>query len=117
MTIYVNYDKQIRIPPRGINVFSVSIRADENVEVFVRFEGLNAVCYNCRGKDYLGNDFEKSVRLNKDAPRKFWCGADSAGNGYIVVYDERGNQLFKGEIDVVVSVESGEKFVEKARRE
>lgn len=114
MTVSVNYDKQIRIPPRGIKVFSVSIRADENVEVFVRFEGLNAVCYNCRGKDYLGNDFEKSVRMNKDAPRKFWCGADSAGNGYIVVYDERGNQLFKGEIDVVVSVESGEKFGDKA---
>ena len=54
MGVFVVYDKQIKIPPRGVKVFSVEITSTEDMNVFLRFEDLNAVCYNCSGTDYLG---------------------------------------------------------------
>ena len=64
--ISVVYDKIIKMPPDGVRVFSVSVTSTEDAGVYLRFENLAAVCLNCKGKDYLGEDFEKTVKLKKN---------------------------------------------------
>lgn len=108
MKISVVYDKELKIPPHRVKVFSLTVCADENTNVFVRFENLNAVCYNCSGKDYTGKDFEKSVSLKNNTPRRLWCGVNSAGSGYITVFDDCNKLLYKGEIKAVISSDKGD---------
>lgn len=103
MGVFVVYDKQIKIPPRGVKVFSVEIISTEDMNVFLRFEDLNAVCYNCSGTDYLGKEFDKTVSLKKGVPHRLWCGVDCAGKGYITVYGDKNTLLFKDEIRAEIS--------------
>ena len=103
MGVLVVYDKQIKMPPQGVKVFSVEITATEDLNVFLRFEDINAVCYNCSGIDYLGEKFNKTVSLKKGVPHKLWCGISSAGKGYITVYGDKNTLLFKDEIRAEIS--------------
>lgn len=103
MGVLVVYDKQIKMPPRGVKVFSVEITSTEDMNVFLRFEDLNAVCYNCSGTDYLGKEFDKTVSFKKGVPHRLWCGVDCAGKGYITVYGDKNDELFNGEISAEIS--------------
>ena len=103
MGILVVYDKQIKMPPQGEKVFWVEITSTEDMNVFLRFEDINAVCYNCSGIDYLGEKFNKTVSLKKGVPHKLWCGISSAGKGYITVLGDKNTELFKDEIRAEIS--------------
>ncbi len=104
--ISVVYDKIIKMPPDGVRVFSVSVTSTEDAGVYLRFENLAAVCLNCKGKDYLGEDFEKTVKLKKNEPHNFWCAVRSAGSGLLVITDICGEEIFKG--DIRAEILSGE---------
>lgn len=73
--------------------FSADIIADKDASVMVFANGAGAVCYNCGGKNYLGETFGKTVKLEKGKPKRFWFTAKSAGECVISLTDEKGNKL------------------------
>lgn len=112
MSVSVTYDKVIK-KQSEIKVFNLNVCSTENINVFLRFENLNAVCYNCSGKNYLGEVFEKTVKLKKDTPHNFWCEVSGEGNGYVVILSELGKEIFRGEIAVV---KADERFKKRLQR-
>ena len=99
----VIYDRIIKLPENGLKTFPVRVISEESVNAIMSFDGVKIVCYNCSGKDYLGNDFIKTVNLKNGAEQNFWCVASGAGSGFLTVSNENGKVLFKDEITVVKS--------------
>jgi len=108
MSVFVNYNNEIIIPRCGIKTFVVTVRSDEAVDVFLRFDGIGAICYNCQGKNYLGESFEKTVYLEKNTPHVFRCAASADGCGRLIVCDGAGNVLYSGGIKAVRCDEGNE---------
>lgn len=102
----VVYDKTIKMPPDKPRVFSVCVTSAEDIDIYLRFENLETVCLNCEGKNYIGEDFEKTVKLKKNEPHNFWCAVRSAGSGLLVITDICGEEIFKG--DIRAEILSGE---------
>lgn len=73
--------------------FFADIIAEKDVFVMVFTGGAETICYNCRGKNYLGEYFEKYVKLEKGKPKRFWFTAKKAGECVISLTDEDGNKL------------------------
>lgn len=96
----VIYDKIIKLPEGGLKTFAVKVVADKPLAVVLKFDGVEITCYNCEGKDYLGNDFIKAVELKSGVEQNFWCTASAAGSGFLTLSDENGEVLFKGAITV-----------------
>ncbi len=99
----VVYDKTIKMPPDKPRVFSVCVTSAEDIDVYLRFENLEAVCLNCEGKNYIGEEFEKTVKLKKNEPHNFLCAVNSAGSGFISVVSGSGEKIFEGEIRAEIS--------------
>lgn len=94
------YEKIIKLPEGGLKTFKVKVVSDKDVKAVLKFYGVKIVCYNCEGKDYLGNDFAKAVDLISGKEQNFWCTANSVGSGFFTLSAENGKVLFKGDITV-----------------
>ena len=98
MKVQVDYERVVKLPVGGLKTFVVKVTADKNVKTELCFSGITAVCYNCGGRDYLGNAFTQAVNIAAGVTQNFWCTAFAAGNGFLVLKDESGDVLFKGDI-------------------
>lgn len=89
----IRSDEEYFINENDYVTFFADIIAEKDVSVMVFTRGAEAICYNCRGKNYLGEDFEKYVKLEKGKPKRFWFTAKKAGGCVISLIDENGEKL------------------------
>lgn len=99
MNLNVIYDKKIFLEEKQIKVFPVKVIADNDAEILLKFSSeLKATCYNCEGRDYLGNIYTKTVSLKGNRSQNFWCSVKSFGRGFLYISDKDGNVLFQDTI-------------------
>lgn len=55
-----------------IKVFSVTVKSQENIELYGKLAGVEGDCLSCHGKDYLGNEFERAVKLSSAEEKTLW---------------------------------------------
>lgn len=100
----INVDKKITLDKNGVEVFFAEIVSDCDQKVLVTLEGIDdAVCYNCKGKSFLGEDFIKYVQLKKGVAKRFWFSVEKNGTGEIIVKSDKGEKLASQEIEVTYS--------------
>ena len=66
-------NKEMVLLKGEMKVFSVSLSVEEEKDVTVKaYSDVQVCCISSKGKDYLGNDFEKSVHLQANTPKDIW---------------------------------------------
>ncbi len=69
----INFEnKEFNLSQNEIKVFFATVKTQENVEFFVKLNGVEGECLSCSGKDYLGNVFSRNVELKANEEKKLW---------------------------------------------
>lgn len=106
----IKVEKNILIDRNGVKVFPVDVISNSDEKVILNITGISgAVCYNCKGRDYLGAEFTKQVTLKKGETKRFWCSVENAGDAEITLLNEK-NEILCSE-KIVVS------FTDKIRED
>ena len=91
------FDKKRIVNCGKVYYFPVIIETDFSKDLFVCIDGVEGACLNCTGKDYLGNDFKKLVKVEANIPKRVWVSVKTNANtqAFICVEDSDGNLLLK----------------------
>lgn len=86
-------ENEYTISENGLVAFSVMVVSSESATVRLTADGANATVLNCEGKNYLGEKFVKSVKIEKNRTKKFWITAASRGECRLYLKDESGETI------------------------
>lgn len=86
-------ENEYTISENGLVAFSAMVVSSESATVRLTADGANATVLNCEGKNYIGEKFVKSVKIEKNRTKKFWITATSRGECRLYLKDESGETI------------------------
>lgn len=91
------------IEKNGVLTFSVVVSSSLKTAIKLKASGCGGVCYNCEGKNYLGESFEKSVTMPENSSKRFWVSVTAAGECVIEAISEKGEKLAEKAVKIAQS--------------